>query len=294
MQLTPQRKPTMQRFEWFDLPESVRMTVEQASGPVVKAEAATEGLNSHLAAVLYTASGSLFLKGIRTDHPAVAAQQREAAINPHVRSVTPELLWHTEVDGWNLLAFECVEGRHADYAPGSSDLPKVVEVLAELGGIRAPKLPLRAAEERWAEHVDDPASLELLAGGTLLHTDISPYNVLITSGPARIIDWAWPTKGAAFIDPCYFAIRLMAAGHSPEQAEYWTSQVPAWRNAPKEAVDTFVSISARMWGEIAENAPDDQWKQRMGSIAQEWAAHRRAIRQAASEEFRRGSAASSI
>lgn len=265
----------MQRFEWFDLPESVRTAVEQASGPVVKAEAATEGLNSHLAAVLYTASGSLFVKGIRTDHPAVAAQQREAAINAHVRPVTPELLWRAEIDGWNLLAFECVEGRHADYTPGSSDLPKVVDVLTELSRIRAPELPLRRAEDRWAEHVDNPAELELLAGDTLLHTDISPYNVLITSGPARIIDWAWPTKGAAFIDPCYFAIRLMAADHTPEQAEEWAGRVPAWRGAPRRAVDVFVAISARMWGEIASNAPDDAWKQRMGNVAASWMEFRR-------------------
>lgn len=275
MQPTPQRKPTMQRFEWFDLPESVRTAVEQASGPVVKAEAATEGLNSHLAAVLYTASGSLFLKGIRTDHPAVIAQRREAAINPHVRTVTPELLWQAEVDGWDLLAFEAVEGRHADYTPGSSDLPKVVDMLTELGRIRAPKLPLRVAEERWAEHVDDPASLELLAGDTLLHTDISPYNVLITCGPARIIDWAWPTKGAAFIDPCYFAIRLMAAGHAAQEAESWAARVPAWREAPREAIDAFVSISARMWSEIAAGAPHDDWKKRMGSVAVDWLTFRR-------------------
>jgi hypothetical protein len=274
MQPTPQRKPTMQRFEWFDLPESVRSTVEHASGPVVKAEAATEGLNSHLAAVLYTASGSLFLKGIRTDHPAVAAQQREAAINPYVRTVTPELLWQAEIDGWNLLAFECAEGRHADYAPGSSDLPKVVDILTGLSAIRVPELPLRRAQERWAEHVDDPATLELLAGDTLLHTDISPYNILITSGPARVIDWAWPTKGAAFIDPCYFAIRLMAAGHTPEQAEHWAGCVPAWRDAPKEAIDAFVSISARLWGEIAANAPGDPWKQRMGQVARAWGWYR--------------------
>jgi len=264
----------MQRFEWQDLPEGVRTVVEEASGAVVKAEAATEGLNSHLAAVLYTQSGSLFLKGIRTDHPAVTAQQREAAINRHVRAVSPELLWHTEVDGWDLLAFKCVEGRHADYTPGSSDLPKVVDVLTELGAIRAPELPQRRAEDRWAEHVDESAALKLLAGETLLHTDISPYNVLITKGQARIIDWAWPTKGAAFIDPCYFAIRLMAAGHTAEQAEYWAGQVPAWRDAPREAVDAFVAISARMWGEIASNAPADEWKRQMSEVAVSWAKFR--------------------
>lgn len=265
----------MQRFEWHDLPKSVRRAIEQQSGTVIKAEATSEGLNSHLAAVLYTENGSLFVKGIRADHPAVGAQQREAAINPYVRNVTPALLWQTEVNGWNLLGFECVEGRHADYTPGSSDLTNVVEVLTELGRIRAPELPLRVAEERWAEHADDPATLELLAGDTLLHTDISPYNILITSGPARVIDWAWPTKGAAFIDPCYFAIRLMAAGHTPEQAERWAALVPAWLHAPREAVDAFVAISARMWGEIAENAPDDGWKQRMGRVAASWLHARR-------------------
>jgi hypothetical protein len=265
----------MQRFGWRDLPATVRQVVEAASGPVLKAEGTTEGLNSHLAVVLYTATDSLFLKGIRTDHPMAGAQQREAQINPYVRNVTPQLLWQTEVDGWSLLAFEAVEGRHADYTPGSPDLPKVVEVLTELGQITAPDIKLRVAEDRWAEHVDDLAQLDLLVGDTLLHTDISPYNVLITRGPARIIDWAWPTKGAAFIDPCYLAIRLMAAGHTPQEAELWAAQVPAWRAAPREAIDAFVSISARMWSEIAAGAPHDGWKQRMGSVAVGWLTFRR-------------------
>jgi len=265
----------MERFEWHDLPANVRRVIEQQSGTVIKAEATSEGLNSHLAVVLYTEAGSLFVKGIRTDHPAVAAQQREAAINPYVRSVTPALLWQTEVDGWNLLGFECVEGRHADYTPGSADLPKVVEVLTELGHIRAPQLPLRTAEDRWAEYVDDPQQLQLLAGETLLHTDISPYNILITRGPARVIDWAWPTKGAAFIDACYFAIRLMAVGHTPKVAEAWATAVPAWQCASVEAVDLFAGISARMWGEIASHGADDPWKQRMGLVTAAWADYRR-------------------
>jgi hypothetical protein len=271
----------MQRFEWHDLPTSVRHAIEQQSGAVVKAEATSEGLNSHLAVVLYTRNGSLFLKGVRTDHPNVRAQEREVAINPYVRSVTPALLWEAEVDGWNLLAFETVEGRHADYTLGSSDLSQVVDALERLSQIQAPALELRTAEDRWAEYVDDPAQLQLLAGETLLHTDISPYNVLITRGPARIIDWAWPTKGAAFIDPCYFAIRLMAAGHTPEQAEYWAGQVPAWHEASREAVDAFVAISARMWGEIATNGPDDHWKQRMGGVAASWLEYRHTSRSVA-------------
>ena len=48
----------------------------------------------------------------------------------------------------------------------------------------------------------------------MLHTDFNPLNILL--GPVRvwIIDWAWPTRGAAFIDAAYFLIRAMAAGHT--------------------------------------------------------------------------------
>jgi hypothetical protein len=40
----------------------------------------------------------------------------------------------------------------------------------------------------------------VLDGDALLHTDFNPLNILV--GPDRVwmIDWAWPTRGAAFID----------------------------------------------------------------------------------------------
>ena len=40
--------------------------------------------------------------------------------------------------------------------------------------------------------------------------DVDPLNILL--GPDRmwIIDWAWPTRGAAFIDAACFLIRAMA------------------------------------------------------------------------------------
>ncbi|MGH3608727.1 MAG: hypothetical protein ACRDRD_11660 [Pseudonocardiaceae bacterium] len=41
--------------------------------------------------------------------------------------------------------------------------------------------------------MDDTSALQ---GDTLLHTDLDPLNVLIND-TARVIDWAWPTCGAA-------------------------------------------------------------------------------------------------
>ena len=111
----------------------------------------------------------------------------------------------------------------------------------------------------------------MFAGDTLLHTDYNPENILITpDGTARLIDWAWPTRGAGWIDPCCLLIRLIAAGHTAHQAETWAQRTSAWHTAPGSALDTFTLASARLWQEIADNDPQP-WKQRMATAAREWA-----------------------
>ena len=260
------------RIRWDDIPPGVRAAVESRTGPVVKAETASEGLNCEIAAFAYTQAGCVFVKGLRSDDPSAWTQQMEAMINPHVRPVAPRLLWQIETGGWNILGFERIDGRHADYSPGSRDLPKVVQAMRLLGQLPCPGLPLKRAEERWAPYVDNAAALELLRGDSLLHTDYNRLNVLI-SHAAHIIDWAWPTRGAAWIDPACFILRLMAAGHSPPGAEAWARQVPSWHTGSKEAVGTFAAASARLWDEIAGNDPQP-WKQEMSTVTHEWLRYR--------------------
>jgi hypothetical protein len=264
----------LSRTHWDELSDGVRDAIESRTGAVLGAETAAEGLNSALAAVLRTASGTVFVKGLRTDQSGVAAQQREATINAYVLDVAPRLLWRTEVDGWDLLAFDHVQGRHADYSPGSDDLPRVVEALDLLARIRCPDLPLKRAEQRWACYVDDPAALDSLRGDSLLHTDFNPLNVLISANSTYIIDWAWPTRGAAWIDPACFAVRLMAAGHSAADAESWAARTGVWTSAPAEGITVFAEANRRLWEEIARNDPQS-WKRRMAAAASAWARHRR-------------------
>lgn len=187
--------------------------------------------------------------------------------------LAPAVLWHLDdVAGWNVLGFEHIEGRHPDCSPGSADLPIVVDVMQALGVIPCPDVPvIRGAGKRWASYLDRPAAVELFAGDTLLHTDYNPDNILLSSdGTARLIDWAWPTRGAAWIDPCCLLIRLIAAGHTARQAETWAQRTRAWHTAPAGALDTFTLASARLWQEIADNDPQP-WKQRMATAAREWA-----------------------
>lgn len=258
-----------ERIDWSTLPTAVRDAIEEQAGAVVAARTLSQGMNSALAAVLDTPRGRVFVKGIRTDHPGVVTQQREATINPHVRPLAPALLWRLDdIVGWDVLAFEYVEGRHPDYSPGSPDLPAVITAMDALAALPVPDLPLKDARQRWSSYLDDA---ELLGGETLLHTDYNPDNILITpDGAPRMIDWAWPTRGAAWIDPCCLALRLIAAGHTAAQAEQWAGRARGWAHAPRRAVDAFIRANVEMWTEIAAHDPQP-WKQRMAEAARQWA-----------------------
>jgi hypothetical protein len=262
------------RTDWDDLPASVRTAVQARTGPVASAGTVPAGMNSAMAVVLRTSDGHVFVKGLRHDHPGVITQQREAAVNPYLRGIAPRLLWRIDAGGWNLLGFEHLAGRHADYAPGLADLPLVIDAMRRLSEIPCPPVPhVKCAEQRWAAYADNQADLASFCGLSLLHTDFNPCNVLITGGGARIIDWAWPTRGAAWIDPASLVLRLMAAGHSPAQAETWASALPAWITVPARAVTAFARSGSRLWDQIACDDPQP-WKLQMAANAREWARYR--------------------
>jgi serine/threonine protein kinase len=121
-----------------------------------------------------------------------------------VRAVSPELRWRIEITGWDLLCFDHVDGRGADYRPGSPDLPHLVATMRRLAELSCPDLPLvyfRRAEQRWAEAISDPAARGVLAGDTILHTDYNPANILITRDGAEIIDLGVANQGCRMDRP---------------------------------------------------------------------------------------------
>ena len=245
----------MEHTDWDDLDAPVREAIQRRTGPVHRARTVTAGLNSQLALILDAASGPVFIKGLPVSHPGVVRQHREAMINPHITSVAPRLLWQVDEAGWNLLAFDYIPGaRHADYRPGSGDPAKVVAAMNRLQQIPSPTCRSSRPPRRWAAYLDDRACA-WLDGEVLLHTDFNPLNVLITPQATWIVDWAWPTRGAAFIDPACFLLRLMANGHSAASAERWAAQCAGWDQAPPPAVDAFSIGSARLFAEIAHDNP---------------------------------------
>jgi hypothetical protein len=72
-------------------------------------------------------------------------------VAPLVQAISPALLWHFDEAGWNVLGYEYAEGRHADYAPGSPDLDRLVQFMDALSQIKVPgdPGPFQRAEDRW-------------------------------------------------------------------------------------------------------------------------------------------------
>ena len=66
-------------------------------------------------------------------------------------------------------------------------------------------------------------------GGTLVHSDLNPTNLIITPHGLRIVDWAWATKAAAWVELALLVQWLIGSGHSAKQTEEWLAQFPHGR-----------------------------------------------------------------
>lgn len=269
----------MQRISWEDLSSDLRQAIEARTGPILFARTAASGHNSPVAATVETASGKTFVKGLPSDDHGVKGQLREIAVAPMVRHISPPLLWHFDEAGWTVLGYAHVDGRHADYSPGSPDPDALVPVLEALGEVEVltPSPYFKLAEDRWKTYVSDAIELEAFSGTTLQHTDWIPDNVLITRDRPYLIDWAWPTLGAAWMDAASLLIRLVASGHTVNDAEAFASRISAYAEAETAHVDAFANANVRMWDEIERqnaNHATTPWMRSVVAAAREWAATR--------------------
>ncbi|WP_328868875.1 protein kinase [Streptomyces sp. NBC_00287] len=161
------------------------------------------------------------------------------------REACPRLIWRVEAKAWALLGYSFLAGRHADYRPGSPDLRLVQDALNEVQILTVPDgAPTLSAQQRWALCAPT-GSPHRFASDRLLHTDLAPDNVLVGER-AHLVDWAWPTRGAAWIDPAILALRLIAAGHSPRQADAIARTFPSWKSADLVSKCAFATANARL------------------------------------------------
>ncbi|GAA0544286.1 phosphotransferase [Actinomadura livida] len=268
----------MDRIEWQSLPSDLRSAVQDQFGPIIKVEPISEGRRSALATVAHLKDGPVFLKGAPIANERATAQlDREAAVNPHVRSVTPELLCDLTASGWRLLGFEHVQGRRADYTPGSRDLNTILEALATLENLRLPAtVDVMWFEGRWSDYATVPQHLTQIAGTALLHTDLNPGNVLITGTGARLVDWGMTSRGAPLVNPADLVVNLIACGHTPHEAEALMAELDTWKNADPAVLGYYARLVATTWLE-AFWTPTHPWARAVVDAAVKWAMHRREL-----------------
>jgi hypothetical protein len=232
------------RHSYADLPAPIRDAITAVIGPIDTVSAVAVGSGVAVTALAHARKGCFFVKAMPAgDH--ASRQLREAALAPFVLPVDAALIAHLQRD-WDILIFEALDGRAANYAPGSDDLPAVVELLTRVARVPCPStVNLYEAPLRLQQWIND-SDLAYFAGSTLLHTDLAPTNVIIVGGRARLVGWAAATRGAAWLDAAFWVIQLIGAGHPPAAAEDVVARIPAWQHAPATAVSLFATAQARI------------------------------------------------
>ncbi|WP_165958779.1 phosphotransferase [Actinomadura sp. KC345] len=239
----------MTRSDWDDLPASEREAITNQYGQIKDIRPADSGNHADIASTVIGEHGTVFVKAARKlpekDGPEVTSLRWEAKVNPFVNEFAPRLLRSTEVEGWLVLVFEHIPGRHPDYSPGSCDLDLVAKAVHLLQKTSPPAVVDRPVTMRWHGIGGDASPM---SGQALLHTDINAKNVLITPEDAvYFVDWAFVSHGAPWVEMGQMIPWLLSAGHTPASAEKWLHQFPAWREADPTSIDQYARLHTAVW-----------------------------------------------
>jgi hypothetical protein len=261
-----ERSTCPMRIAWTSLPEAVTNAVADWAGGSHIVPAAT-GDHAEIAATVTGTSGKVFVKAAHTDF-GVRSLRFELQVSEAVNGAhSPAVEWHFEAAGWLVVGFEHCDGPHADLSPGSADLDLLGAVLTMLGETPAPHVSLFSPTARLGfEH---PA----MDGGTLVHTDLGPANLIMTGRGLRIVDWAMATKAAAWVELAMLTPWLIGAGHTPEQAEQWLARQPAWRQADPEVLGYFAAKNAQKWASKSAGSTT-AWMRDLAAWTSRWTTYR--------------------
>ncbi len=255
---------------WSALPPEAQAAVAARVGRIDGAWDIEHGSLRQLAAVLHTDGGPVFCKGVRTAAASAWLHRNELTVNPWLPAhLVPRVRWSVEAAGWLLTGFDHVDGATPDISPGSPELGLVASALVELTAALTPApVTVRSFTRRWAGLVE-PA---VVAGNTLLHTDMTPRNFLVAGERVWVVDWATPSRGAAWIDAALMVVRLIRAGHEPASAVSWAQAVPAWGAAPPASLTAFAWALAGLAHRRSETDPAPH-RRELADAARRWACH---------------------
>jgi len=274
------------------------------------------GFSPGVAARLRAADGRrVFVKAVcSTPNPdAPRFHRREAGIAAALPAAAPVpgLLWSYDEggDGWVVLVFEDIEGRHPATPWLPDELDRVLDALQVLGESLTPSPvsenlagtivewlarngqswqrllhePL-AGRDAWSvRHAERLAMLEAQApdaarGDTLLHFDTRADNLLLTPDRVYVVDWPHARLGQAWVNLVSFAPSVaMQGGPDPEQV---LLRHAAGRTADPEAVSAVIAAVAGYFTYQSLLPPPPgiptvrQFQAAQGEVARRWLAQR--------------------
>jgi len=253
------------RRDWKDLPDAVTAEIAARLGRV-HVVPATDGDHAEIAATLSGPHGKVFVKAACSE-AGVRSLRYELRVSETVdRSYSPAVRWQFDAAGWLVVAFEHLPGRHADLSPGSPDLDLLGETLKTLGETSAPGLPMLSPAARLG--FSHPA----MDGATLVHTDLTPTNLVVTPRGLVLVDWAMATRAAPWVELALLAQWLIGSGHTPAQAEAWLAQCPAWGATDPAVLDDFARRNASKWAFKAQQGGTG-WMHDLAAWTGQWSEH---------------------
>jgi aminoglycoside phosphotransferase (APT) family kinase protein len=289
----------MGKLQWESLPPSRVAAIEDLTGPVLKAESVTGGLMPGLAAVLHAGNGRYFLKAVPASSPAASLYEREMSANTFLPEgvPAPRMQFCSGAEGWLVMVFDYLDARDADLSPGSPDLAGVLATLGKIGTMAAGgAVPVTqnvaALRDKAAAlpgkhpggHPWDMYQAAIdgfddndLAGGSLVHYDLHPGNIKVTTdGRVLAVDWGFACSGAPWIDAALLIPRLIEAGHSPASAERLMSQIRSWHAALPSAVTALGALWTMFREYKALHGPMDgrAFRAQAARAGRAWIAHR--------------------
>ena len=95
------------------------------------------------------------------------------------------------------------------------------------------------------------------------------------TGAAHVIDWALPARGAAWVDGAFLVLRLIEAGHPPEDAERWVLRLPGFSKVDAETtLNAFSAFIAGLWTTWAVSGNPPAGAAHRAGLAMDYATHR--------------------
>lgn len=285
----------MSRVRWDEIPEPVRVRIEEVLGsPVVEARSQPGGFSPGSADRVVTASGRrAFVKSaglaVNADTPGI--HRAEAVVTASLpRGVpAPALLGFIEHEDWVALILEDVEARHPSTPWHPGELEAVLDALHVVGSLplspEAAVVELPDAMARvvagWAEI--DASALPDLPGGLdgwvgerydaltdasaravadvrgdrLVHFDTRADNILLRDdGSVLLVDWPWGARGVPWFDALSLLINVRYYDPAAD-VESLISRHPVFAGMPPDAATRVLAGLAGMFLASSLRPPAD-------------------------------------